>query len=151
MGSLHARHSVLKQPESREACSWRAHSAASHLHTRLVEAARLGEDGSAGIAEAGQSARLPVLSMSTRASGGLQQNPTISNGASRHVGSYSAREMDAPSGEVCSPGRMRILVEDPELRRPTLGDSNGWLVLCRISIPVFKNLRTCTGVQVGEA
>jgi hypothetical protein len=94
---------------------------------------------------------VPVLSMSTRASGGLQQNPTITNDASRHVGSYSAREMDAPSGEVCSPGRMRILVEDPELRRPTLGDSNGWLVLCRISIPVFKNLRTCTGVQVGEA
>jgi hypothetical protein len=57
MGSLHARHSVLKRPESRGACSWRARSAASHLHTRLVEAARFGDDGRAGIAEAGPGAR----------------------------------------------------------------------------------------------
>ena len=57
MGNLHARHSVLKHPEYREACAWRAHSAASHLHTRLVEAARFGEDGRAGIAEVGHIAR----------------------------------------------------------------------------------------------
>jgi hypothetical protein len=63
---------------------------------------------------------VPALSMSTRASEGLQQNPTITTNAARYVGSYSAREMDAPSGDVCSPGRMRILVEDPELRRATL-------------------------------